>query len=344
MRALLFAIASFVCPGFVPGLLGREYEMAAWLAANALVAGSCALSIWMVPVFFTLRIVEAVYGFRVGRRPRDPGTRASWIGALGALGLGIATAVVLRMFVVESFRIPSSAMLPTLVVGDHFMAEKLSRHLRASAPGDVIVFQHPCEPRTYVKRVIAVANDTVEIRCNVVHLNGTPLASKLVTDSGGSGGEGCSYRDADEGAGVWYLKHCSEYTETAGGHSYRVYHDAERPSRDQRREAMSEGDSRDFPQRDPTPPSCPAFAAAAGSNQRPGSFVETAPQAGPCDRQLHYVVPAGHVFVLGDNRANSNDSRYWGSVPVENIVGRVNGIWLTIGESGTSLSRFGGID
>jgi signal peptidase I len=66
--------------------------------------------------------------------------------------------------------------------------------------------------------------------------------------------------------------------------------------------------------------------------------------AKPCDQQLHVVVPAGHVFVLGDNRFNANDSRIWGPVPKHTIKGRVIGIWATKapGQS-MQFDRFGAI-
>ena len=48
-----------------------------------------------------------------------------------------------------------------------------------------------------------------------------------------------------------------------------------------------------------------------------------------CEPRIHYVVPPGHIYVQGDNRNNSNDSRVWGSVPIENIKGKALFIWLS---------------
>ena len=344
MRALVAAFASLLVPGFGDGLVGRHRAMVAWAVAISAATLASMIMGWIVLIGLAVRIaaaLEALRRVRAADRARAP---SDWIGAMIAVGLNGVLLVGIRMVELESFRAPSTSMAPTIIIGDRVLADRLSLRWRPVTHGDVIIFRQPCEPdRDYLKRVIAVAGETVEVRCNTVYVAGAPLAAQLVQ------GAGCRYDDHDESDDRWWSKDCSEYTETAGTHTYHVLHDPDHPERDAHPSTVVDADSKDFPRLDGPrrPPSCAvgqAVQAPAGSNQLPGSIVETKPGAPPCEPQLHYVVPPGHVFVLGDNRANSNDSRYWGSVPVENIRGRVEAIWFSKGRSGIAWRRLGGVD
>jgi len=262
-----------------------------------------------------------------------------------SIGAAILIALALRAVVIEAFKIPSSSMYPTLEVNDHIFVNKLLYGLRIPFTttkllewrkperGEVIVFVQPCEPdKDYIKRVVATAGQTVEVRCNVVYVDGKPVEQKLVL------GDTCSYDDYNDRDETWFATACSEYSEHVGDREYLTYHDSRRPARDQlaRTGALTTADSRDFPilDSDHEAPGCmgPAGKTVAGLNQQLGTIVETRHGAPACEPQLHYVVPPGHVFVMGDNRANSNDSRYWGSVPIENIKGKALFIWFSYGE------------
>jgi signal peptidase I len=279
-----------------------------------------------------------------------------------SIGAAVLIALALRALVIEAFKIPSSSMYPTLEIGDHIFVNKFIYGIRipwtttkffqfrGPERGEVIVFIYPCDPdRDYIKRVIALENDTVEVRCNVVYVNGKAIPSKLVE------AETCHYNDYLENEGTWVRKACSRYEETVDGKHHDTFHDPDRPNRDQRLAAGTQttGDARDFPQRSfPHAPSC-AQSDDAGKaldvEQVKGKIVETKSEsaASACEPQLHYVVPPGHVFVMGDNRNNSNDSRVWGSVPIENIKGKALFIWLSYSTwgffdwSGIRWSRIG---
>jgi signal peptidase I len=182
----------------------------------------------------------------------------------------------------------------------------------------------PCARVTYIKRVIALAGDTVEVRCNALYVNGARVAEQVIEPQ-------ASYRDYDEHDGKWFERRCSRYRETHGGHTYDVFHDEDRPKR---ATDMTTGDSRDFPQRDRMfAPSCHQsdyYEPKPGATKQPiGKLVVTKQDAQPCEQQAHFVVPPNALFVMGDNRNNANDSRVWGAVSVDAVVGRAIGVYYS---------------
>ena len=293
----------------------------------------------MKRVRYHLPILDALVDELVKRPPKS--TTRDYVESIGA---AILIALALRAFVIEAFKIPSSSMYPTLEIGDHIFVNKFIYGVRipwthtkffewrGPERGEVIVFIYPCDPdRDYIKRVVALAGDAVEVRCNVVYVNGVAVPSKMTQS-----GETCKYRDYDEHDNRWFTRQCSRYRETVGGASYDTYHDAERPARDAKiAQGNPLGDARDFPSRTmPFAPSCSDSEEARKGQPIPqvkGKIVESKTEAiaKVCEPQLHYVVPDGHVFVMGDNRNNSNDSRVWGAVPIENIKGKALFIWLS---------------
>jgi signal peptidase I len=117
---------------------------------------------------------------------QDAGTtKSKWREYAESLIIAALIALVVRSFVVQAFKIPSSSMEPTLLIGDHLLVNRLSYvvkvpltdivllHLGKPDRGDVVVFRYP-EDRTkdFIKRVIAKEGDVVEIKDKVVYVNG----------------------------------------------------------------------------------------------------------------------------------------------------------------------------
>jgi len=286
-----------------------------------------------------LPVLDSLVDELIKRPPKS--TTRDYVESIGA---AVLIALALRAFVIEAFKIPSSSMYPTLEIGDHIFVNKFIYgvripftntklfELRAPKHGEVIVFMQPCQPeRDYIKRVVATGGETVEVRCNVVYVDGKPIPSALIE------GESCRYDDREEGKVNWETKVCSRYRETVDGIAYDTYHDERRPERDEelrRTGRLGAGDDKDFPKSREVKncSTVPLNEGGPAENQLPGKIVEVKPARffpTSCEPQMHYVVPPGHVFVMGDNRNNSNDSRYWGSVPIENIKGKALFIWLS---------------
>jgi signal peptidase I len=310
--------------------------------------------------------------------------------------MAVIIALLLRAFVVEAFKIPSSSMIPTMQIGDHIFVNKFlygvripythSKFLdvRKPRPGEVIVFMNPCTPdRDFIKRVVATAGQTVEVRCNILYVDGQPVPSEFVEGPPGPDGAGCAYLDLDEealpGQPRWSPTTCARYEERLGAHTFSTLHPADRPELDaQRRADEARADSQQDkegrsggadvdpyfrwwdPQHD-FPRLAERRLPGRGMAELPGcrglgedvrlakgrdglGWIEAVEGGGQttCGPRVRYVVPPDSVFVMGDNRANSADSREWGPVPLDYIKGKALFIWLSTSEaSGIRLERMG---
>ena len=214
-----------------------------------------------------------------------------------SIGVAVLIALLLRSFVVEAFRIPSGSMIPTLQVGDHIFVNKFiygvrvpftdikfGMNLRKPERGEIIVFKYPKDPdKDFIKRIVAVEGDSVEIRDNVPWVNGKPVDHQRIP------GE-CEYDDKSEDTDHWEHRQCVGFEESLDRRKFEVIYN------------VGEG-ARSWPSQ---------------------------------------KVPPQSVFVMGDNRDNSHDSRYWGFVPYELIKGKAMIIWWSSGQpEGIRVKRMG---
>ncbi|HSC47293.1 MAG TPA: signal peptidase I [Gammaproteobacteria bacterium] len=183
----------------------------------------------------------------------------------------ILLVLVLRSFLAEPFHIPSSSMVPTLLVGDFILVNKYDYGIRLPVlhtklvnvgepkRGDVAVFRYPGDPSVdYIKRIVALPGDHIVYRDKTLYINDVVMPRD---DLGAY--TGLDAEDAELGR------------EHFGGMEHEVL-------------------------------------------TMPGRY----------SNEGEWTVPEGEYFAMGDNRDNSNDSRYWGFVPEGNLVGKAFFIWM----------------
>ena len=237
--------------------------------------------------------------FWLRQRRREDRPEPWWVEYPKSFFPVILVVFLLRSFLVEPFKIPSSSMVPTLLVGDFILVNKFTYGIRLPVVnkkvvplhdpqrGDVMVFRYPEDPSLdYIKRVVGVPGDRIEYRNKRLTINGNPVPEKQVDD----------YLSKER------MQFSKRFVETLNGVEHQILLEDDAPA------LMVP--SRSFP-----------YAANCNYNTN----------------GLACTVPPGHYFMMGDNRDNSSDSRVWGFVPDENIVGKAFFIWLNLNE----LGRFG---
>jgi signal peptidase I len=102
---------------------------------------------------------------------------------LKSFAIAIALALVIITFVAQSFVVQGVSMEPTFRHGDRLMVDKISYRLHEPERGDIVVFRYPANPRQrFIKRVIALPGDTIEVRQNQVYLNDQLLQEDYIKD------------------------------------------------------------------------------------------------------------------------------------------------------------------
>ena len=235
-----------------------------------------------------------------------------WLDWTAGLFPVIAVVFVLRSFLFEPFKIPSGSMIPTLLVGDLILVNKFHYGVRLPVlnikltdgnpvqRGDVMVFRYP--PRPSLDYIKRVVGVPGD---EVSYLNKQLSINGVAIEK-------LPRADFFDEDSLRYIKQFEEKlplggqpNESKGVRVHNLLNDADRP----------------------------AFIPGADNFE----FKEN------CRYSVEGVtckVPAGHYFMMGDNRDNSLDSRYWGFVPEKNIVGKAFFVWMNFG----NLKRIGAFD
>jgi len=222
-----------------------------------------------------------------------------WLDWTAGLFPVIAAVFVLRSFLFEPFKIPSGSMIPTLLVGDLILVNKFTYGLRLPVINKKITDGTPPQ-RGDVMVFRYPPKPSLDYIKRVVGVPGDEVAyiNKRLTING-KPLETTAIPDFFDEDAVRYFK---QFEETLGDQPHRLLNDPDRP----------------------------AFV--------PG--VDDFPFKANCHYTVEGVtckVPEGHYFMMGDNRDNSLDSRYWGFVPDANIVGKAVFVWMNFG----NLKRIG---
>lgn len=220
--------------------------------------------------------------------------KSVWRENLESIIIAIVLAVLMRQFVVQAFKIPSGSMKETLQIGDHILVNKFLYRFSRPKLSDVIVFKYPWEEkRDFIKRIVALPGDRVEIRNQQVLVNGHRMEEPYVAPD--------SRRVRPYHFGPIRVPKKGDEVEIRADR--RLYINGE----------PVEIPHGMFQPEDYGPP-------LSGFQTFYGTLFPNKPVT--LDHPVKpFKVDQDYYFTLGDNRNNSKDSRYWGFVKKDRIKG-----------------------
>lgn len=224
-----------------------------------------------------------------------------WLDWTAGLFPVIVVVFLMRSFLFEPFKIPSGSMVPTLMVGDLILVNKFHYGIRLPVINKKIIANH--DPKRGDVMVFRYpVNPTLDYIKRVVGVPGDEVSyiNKRLSINGKPVEQSAlpDFYDDD------VMRYSMQFSENLTGHDHRLLNDKERPP------YIPAQNIEDFP------------------------FRENCRYSG---EGVVCKVPPGHYFMMGDNRDNSMDSRFWGFVPDEYIVGKAFVVWMNFG----SLKRIG---
>lgn len=217
----------------------------------------------------------------------------TWIEYSGSFFPVLALVFFLRSFLYEPFKIPSSSMVPTLTIGDLILVNKFTYGIRLPIINKKII--EIGTPQRGDVMVFKYPKDmTLDYIKRVVGVPGDKIVykNKRLTVNG----EALPYQPLPDYLDEERLTYSKQYRENLTGREHRILNDDNAPP------YVQNPDS--FPQHELCSYNAEGFAC---------------------------TVPTGQYFMMGDNRDNSLDSRYWGFVPDKNIVGKAFFVWMNLG-------------
>jgi len=219
-----------------------------------------------------------------------------WLDWTAGLFPVIMAVFLLRSFVVEPFKIPSGSMMPTLLTGDLILVNKFTYGLRLPVINTKVTDGTPPQ-RGDVMVFRYPPKPSMDYIKRVIGVPGDEVAylNKKLTING----QPVSKDEVPDFFDEETMRYLKQYKEVVGGQAHNLLND------ETRRAGLSDAEISAFPNRENCRYSVEGFVCK---------------------------VPAGHYFMMGDNRDNSLDSRYWGFVPDQNIVGRAFFIWMNFGD------------